>query len=164
MMRSRSDEIERRLLEMRGRRLRPKLRRWLAEEAHIEVTDEDFLPLDQTRELRTRFIDCLRGSTTERQIWPADEVESVEARLVSLARPVGETRAIWLHNDDGMTGAVCVPVAPMLDDALRLFVTRQSDLMLSADDATDGLCVEWNHMPEGDEYEWCAWGVFAGVE
>lgn len=161
---SRAEELERRLLEMRGRRHRPRLRRWLAEEAHIQATDEAFLPLGETRELRMQFIDRLRTDATERHIWPADEVESIEARLVRLAGSLGEVRAIWLHRDDAVTGAVAVPVAPMLNEALELFVTNESDLMLSMRDATDGLCVELNHMPEGNEYEWAAWGRFTGDE
>ncbi len=111
-----------------------------------------------------QFIDRLRTDATERHIWPAHEVESVEARLVSLAGSLGEVGAIWLHNDDASTGAVAVPAAPMLNQALELFVTNDSDLMLSANNATDGLRVELNHMPGGDEYEWSAWGIFAGDE
>lgn len=158
----RSGELERRLLAMKGRSRRPQLSRWLAEEAGIEVTDEAFLPLDESRDLRTRFIDRLRTGVAERWIWPTDEVEPVEARLASLGAWLGEIEAILLHKDDALTGAVTVPVAPVLTEALRLFVTNESDLMLSTDNARDGLCVELNQMPGGDEYEWSTWGVFAG--
>jgi hypothetical protein len=56
-----------------------------------------------------------------------------------------------------------MPSNLLLRAASAYFVSTATDLMLSAEDATDGLCVEFNHLPQGDEYEVVAWGAFASV-
>ena len=149
---------------MRGRRQRPQLHQWLVQEAHIEVADDDFLALDATLDLSTRFIDHLRAGVADNQVWPLDEPTVLEQRLVALADIFGETRVVWLHKYAAATGAILVPFSPVVRQALKLFVTREADLMLTTGDVTDGLCIELNQMPHGDEYEWSAWGAFAKGE
>lgn len=156
-----SEDLQRRLTEMRGRRQRPQLKRWLLEVARIHVIDEDFMGLDETVHLSEQFIVQLRSGVRDNHVWPLDEPATLEDRLLSQADSSEEMHAVWLHKYAATTGAVIVPLAPVLRQALRLFVTRESDLMLCTTGATDGLCVELNQLAQGDEYELSAWGLFA---
>jgi hypothetical protein len=157
----RSEDIQRRVTAMRGRRQRPQLKQWLLEVAHIHVTGEDFMRLDETVDLSERFIAQLRSGVRDHHVWPLDRPAILEERLQSQADSLEEMDAVWLHKYAAATGAVVVPLEPVLRQALRLFVTRESDLMLCTKGATDGLCVELNQLAQGDEYELSAWGLFA---
>lgn len=46
----------------------------------------------------------------------------------------------------------------LLRAAMAYFVSAAGDLMLTTRNASNGVCVEFNHLAKGDEYEIVAWG------
>jgi hypothetical protein len=85
----------------------------------------------------------------------------LQERLRDCAETFTDVRAVWLHREATTTGAVLLPLGPVFRNALQVFVTHEQDLWICGRDAKDGLSIELNRTPRGDEYEWSAWGMFA---
>jgi hypothetical protein len=71
--------------------------------------------------------------------------------------------AVWLELAGDEPVAVEVTAGHMLRAGLTYFATRAAgpDLMLTSRNTNDGICVAFDHLPWGDEYEIHAWGAFA---
>lgn len=80
---------------------------------------------------------------------------------VRRASAVAGMSAVWLALMDSVPVGVVAPADAVLRGALAYFVGRGGDLMLMTPSVESGICVEFNHLPSGDEYQRVAWGAFA---
>jgi len=124
------------------------------------VGDRRLLTLAQTEELWNAYIGHLRGGDSGRRQWPASQRELVQRHLDCIREELDDVPAVWLVLVDQHPVGIELAAKALLPYATGLLVSRAGDLMLTSFDARDGLCVELNYQPWGDEYESAAWGVF----
>lgn len=159
-MSERSEELERRLREKRyNEAARSSVQ--VLEGLGIGEADRVVLALEEVESIWSRFLTRLRGRAGAAERWPASQSQSVQDRLDSIAERVDGMRVIWLMLADSEPVGVELPAAAPLRAALTYFVSRTGDLMLTSRDGSDGICLELNRRPTGDEYEVVAWGAFA---
>jgi hypothetical protein len=119
------------------------------------------LELSKVEKLWPVFIDCVRQHEESAARWPADQRDAVVRRVAELRDATSETRVIWFGLVNSQPVGIEVPARPLLEAALDYLVSRAGDLMMATTDATGGLCIEFNHLPDGDEYEITSWGALS---
>jgi len=125
----------------------------------VPAVDADVLAIAEFDALWEGFLPRLREQPGE--LWPSAEADAVRASLSEVADAVGASPSVWITTpaEEEPVG-VHVPADSLLRVALDGFVSRASDLMLATPEGASGICVELNHLPDGDFYEVTAWGVF----
>ena len=157
--------LDSRLRKERVRSLLPGWKRALEEEAHIRLTDGDFLSIEETQELRTAFFG--RVKATSSVVIPGERLRDVLEEMSNLANTLGDWPVILFSSEDTLLGAVRVPAGAVLQHPLDVWAVVKQDLSLTSEDVLHGLCLERNHMtPDGvhhDQpvYELSSWGTLA---
>lgn len=128
----------------------------------VATAEQRIVPLDELESVWARYLERLRENADAAERWSADERAAVQLWLDKVSDGLGHLTVVWLASVDAEPVGVEVPAAALLRAALAYFVTGAGDLMLTTRNAADGICVEFNHLATGDEYEVVAWGVFAG--
>jgi hypothetical protein len=151
--------LERRLRENRYRK---------AVESCEHVLDGLGVPEERRRvvdpneidEIWPRYLSRLRGGGDGRQRWPVEQFADVQQHLDQLREATSGMTVLWLALVNSEPVGVEAPADQLLGAGLSYLVSPAGDLMLTSTDLSDGICVERNHLPEGDEYEIVGWGVF----
>jgi hypothetical protein len=115
-----------------------------------EATESDF----------RSFLHALQAAAGSKSSWSNVDRPTVQKYLESLAASIGNIRATWFMRSEGEVVGVVVPAAKLLRSAMGSEISAQHDLMLFADRASGGVCVELNHTATGDELELVIWGSF----
>jgi hypothetical protein len=157
MERMTSEPLDRKLREFRHVRTTTAVLEVL-DGVGISGEDATVLPLDEADRIAALFVEQLIAHAESAERWSAHERSAVDKRLGDIAARLDDRRGLWLPQPGT---AVEIPVAPLLRAAPTLFVSRASDLQLTSSDAGDGICVELNSLPDGEEFELVAWGRYA---
>jgi hypothetical protein len=118
------------------------------------------IALDEVAEIWPRYLAKLREGGDGRKHRPADQIVDVRGQVEDLRGRAADTTLIWLALVNGEPVGVEVPAALLLGAGIDYLVSRASDLMLTSWDVSDGVCLEFNHLATGDEYEIVGWGLF----
>src|SRR4051794_3847609 len=121
---------------------------------------DEFLSAEATDRLFRRYTTASSASDVQRQSWTDDLGADVRSTVLSAAGVLSDATGYWLHRWSKDTGAVTVPVGPMLAHAARTFGPGDYDLVLVSDEADDGIRLAWDHLPDTNEYELVRWGDF----
>ena len=127
----------------------------------LASSDLRVVALDELELTWSTYLARLRKGSDTAEHWSAAERGAVQLRLDQVSDTLGSLPVVWLALVDGEPVGVEAPSDALLRAALTCLVTGAGDLMLTTRDTADGLCVEFNHLATGDEYEVVAWGVFA---
>lgn len=117
--------------------------------------------LDDVDSIWPRYLTRLREGAEAAERWSTTERGVVQNHLDEIADALDGLSVVWLALVDSEPVGVELPAGVLLRAALTYFVSGAGDLMLTTRDTLDGVCVELNHLPTGDEYEVVAWGAFA---
>jgi hypothetical protein len=121
-----------------------------------------FLELSEVDRLWPRYLSQLRGGGDDREQWPADRREDVQLRIEELRKASSGLTVVWLALVKSEPLGVEVPADVLLGAGLGFLVSPAADLMLTTSDLAHGVCIEFNHLDAGDEYEIVTWGIFSG--
>lgn len=164
--------------EMRGRRLELALRRnrgtqirpgWLAAiraACHVDVSEEDLLPLEETEDLKHAFFVALKERCSYLEHWPASALTEIATLLSIMAADVGSLPIVLFSSVDQYIGALQLPASAVLENSLATWRVVEEDLRFATIDMKSGLCLEFNDYTEigerivRDMYELGSWGNF----
>lgn len=119
-----------------------------------------FIPLDEVEEVWPQYLSKLREGGEGRKQWPAGQITDVRRSVDELRDRASDATVVWLTLVNGEPVGAEVPARSLLAAGLDYLVSRAGDLMLTSRDVSDGVCIELNHLVDGDEYEIVGWGLF----
>lgn len=132
------------------------------------VVPENFLPLEETQELKSKFFGVVKSGTASfHQHWSAQALSEVEMLLRVLSFDVDEMEVILFGAFDQYTGAVVLPAGRVLANARKVWGVAREDLSVTTTDLQHGLCLEHNFYNQSGSYskegfyELTAWGALA---
>ena len=160
-----STELEQRIYLNRLRRrqeqvtqLRPDFISRLVAATGIQLSDADFLPLEEGDSL-TREAFERRKELAPDITWREGTEAHVARTLEALALTLGPHAAYLVGHDCVDTAGVpLVPVAPVVRKVFDHWNRRREDLILVTDGAADGFFLEWDSCYG---YQLTTWGRFA---
>jgi|GEM_PF-6372862 len=154
-----SERLRRGLRQHKGGQLLPQFQRKLEAAIGLRLTGNDFLDLDSTERLRHRFFAIVKSDRHAwRETWQPDQTSIIWTVLERVADSVDGQRFALFHRLNGYLGAVWVPGDAVLRHALEVWQVVGEDLCLAGEGLASGLCLEFNHYADHDEYELTAWG------
>jgi hypothetical protein len=127
----------------------------------VTVAERRVVCFDDIETLWPRLLEKLIAGGDVRERWAADEVKQVGLRIDQLRHTTADERLIWFTLADDEPIAIEVPAGPVLNAALPYLVSRANDLLLASHNLEDGVSVELNYVPPGNEYEMVTWGRFS---
>lgn len=130
----------------------------------VGPTHRRFLELKEIDDLWPGYLARLRDGGDSRERWTSEDVEHVRRRVEGLRDFLAGDPLIWFTLVNGEPVGAEVPAGPVLSAALGYLVSPAGDLMLTSSDLTNGICIEFNHLATGDEYEIVTWGISADPE
>ncbi|MCP9496761.1 MAG: hypothetical protein MSG64_20180 [Pyrinomonadaceae bacterium MAG19_C2-C3] len=130
------------------------------------VVPENFLSLEDTQELKSKFFDKVKNKTAYfYRYWSPQELGEVEMLLRVLSFDVDGMQVVLFSEVDQYTGAVILPASRVLANARKVWGVAKGDLALTTSDLQHGLCLEHNFYNESGDYskegfyEITAWGA-----
>jgi hypothetical protein len=108
-----------------------------------------------------RYILKLRAGGDVRKTWPVEQFADVQRHVDEVREGTSGMTAVWIALVNSEPVGVEAPADQLLAAGLSYLVSAAGDLMLTTGDVADGICIERNRLPEGDEYEIVGWGVFS---
>lgn len=127
------------------------------------MTEDDVLPISEVDRIWPAYIEALRARTESAQHFAVTDHDELQRWLTQIALGVGADSAVWLAFIESEPIGIEAPAAPLLQAGPTYLVSSAADLMLTSRSVTDGIAVELNHLPVGDEFEVVAWGKFASA-
>ena len=129
----------------------------------IPADEAAVVPIGELESTWIRYLERLKVEANEPERWRSDQGPAVMERLERTAELIGDKKVLWLPLVSSEPVGIEVRADQMLRSAGAYFVTRANDLMLSTPEAADGLCLELNHLAEGNQYELTIWGTFTNL-
>jgi hypothetical protein len=115
---------------------------------------------NEVDEIWSRYLVRLRDGGDVRKRWPVEQLAEVQRHVDEVREATSGMTVVWLALVNSEPVGVEAPADELLGAGLSYLVSPAGDLMLTTSDVSDGICVERNHLAEGDEYEIVGWGVF----
>jgi hypothetical protein len=116
---------------------------------------------NEVDEIWPRYLSRLRDGGDVRRRWPIEQFADVQRHVDEVREATSGMTVVWLALVNSEPVGVEAPADELLVAGLSYLVSPAGDLMLTTRDVSDGICVERNHLAEGDEYEIVGWGVFS---
>jgi len=140
----------------------------LSKACGLPISDESFLGIEETVQLKKSFFDVVKKKHSTLSIcWDCNEQNYLLDYLNLLETTIKYDRVILFHSQDEFFGAVQIAMAAVLRNPLAVWQVVKDDLALASDNISSGLCVEkgyyeldGKYVAEG-VYELTAWGAFA---
>lgn len=154
-----SSPLERRLKENRYRQA-IKLSARVLDGVGVPEERRRFIPVNEVEEIWPQYLAKLREGGDGRAQWPARQITDVRRSVAELRDRACDANVIWLTLVNGEPVGAEVPAGLLLGAGLDYLVSPAGDLMLTSRDVSDGLCIELNHVVDGNEYELVGWGLF----
>lgn len=164
---NRDPQLEMALRRNRGRRLISEWRTRFNAATDFESSAEDFLGLEDTADLKEKFIEVLRSDpSVEKSSIAAHAHEGMFERLKSTG--VHEpSRVILFSNVDAYIGGLRVPPDVVLAHAKEVWELVGEDLSMCSEDLVHGFRLELNYYDEAARYvadgvyQMAGWGAFS---
>jgi hypothetical protein len=159
--------LEFRLRKDRGHRLITEWSRSLSEACKVEISENSFLSLEKTEEVKRAFFIKVKEEQAIKAWWEKHEKETLLFHLLDICADVRTLIVILFSSVDQFIGAVRVPADSILENAMAVWEVVKEDLSLATEDLQHGLCLEENpYTPSGKYvregmYELTIWGLFA---
>jgi hypothetical protein len=159
-------ELSLRLRANWGRRLRPEFVARIEETLGYRPSNEDFLDIERTDDLRAKL--RTRSTETATRTWPESEWSSLRARFLDFAASIGSEHFSYLafFNEWDRIGALRVRSAVLLASAESFWRLTSDSVGLVTEDASDGFWLDYTHQKQmrgDDEYELRCWGEFRSL-
>jgi hypothetical protein len=160
-----SDQLNRRLRLQRCRNQRPAIVQGLSNLLGMEVSLDQFIPLEESDALRTEIGAQLRATDAICEVtWPGAAREDVAAYLRFLARESQHSEFIVFQSYSEDLGALSFSGERIIESALVLTRLQEEDAILATRDGDHGLMLEHEARDEwGNPYEHFSlklWGSF----
>lgn len=154
--------------ESKGRNIRPDWIQKMNSACGVLLTEDKFLPLDVTAQLRERFFDKVRSNDLFHKWFSATQLDDLVGHLCQLQTLLKNPREVILfHSKDTFLGVVKIDIRVVLSNIKAVWEVVEDDFSLSTPDVTSGICVEHgfynehgNYVSDG-AYELTTWGVFS---
>ena len=132
------------------------------------VTPANFLPLEETQELKSKFFNKVKNRTAYfYRYWAPQAFNDVEMLLRVLSFDVDQMEVVLFSEVDKYTGAVVLPADRVLANARKVWSVVKEDLSITSPDLQHGMCLEHNFYNESGVYskegfyELTAWGALS---
>jgi hypothetical protein len=151
----------------RGKLLLPEWVKGFAEASGLTLTPNDFLPLDETEQLKRRFVERLQEEDVSYGEWPVRDRDDVIGYLRALSAVAGHLNVVLFSSADEFIGAARVWSDAVLAQPIKTWDVVEADLSLATEDLASGLCLEMNYYTRNHEYvkdgvyALTRWGVFS---
>lgn len=152
--------IERRLRENRYRTAAESCTRVL-DGLGVDEGQRRVLQIDEVDELWPRYLSRLRDGDDASATWPVERFADVQRHVELVRSATAGMNVVWFAYMDSEPVGIEAPSETLLGAGLSYLVSPAADLMLTTKDVANGICIEQNHLAEGDEYEVVGWGLFS---
>ncbi len=139
---------------------------WIAhfyELSGCQLSEESFMPLLETQELKDRFYAKIRESINRQQI-SLESLSHLHRAIAGLGQSLSGVDLLLFGREDEWTGAVKLPAGLLFEKIESLWTLFGGEFPVVTCALTDGLCVEWvNYRSDGSFvkeglYEIVSWG------
>lgn len=140
----------------------------LSEACATTIAHKAFVDPHQTADLKRRFFERVgQSASAERLFLPVNEMDRAVTCLDGLGRRLSGDRVLLFHSMDAYLGAVALPAAAVLRNAVKVWDVVGEDLCIATEDISSGLCLEKNWYDDHGEHsadgvlELTTWGKLA---
>ena len=136
----------------RGRKVLPVWIAGLKGTCGVDVTEDDFLDIEETERLRSVFYNNVRAGGEMRRFVQKENFSQLLIEFKALARTTEAQILVVFHKADVFIGAVRLKGDAVFNDVESLWSVTEDDLSVATGDLSGGLCLEENFYDEAGNY------------